>query len=392
MYTVRTYNHIAARGLERFPSDEFRLSAEGDDPHAILLRSHRLADTDLNPGLRAVARAGAGVNNVPVTRCTERGVVVFNTPGGNANSVKELVLAGLLLASRDVVGGIEFVRELAGVGGAAELDAMVEAEKKRFKGRELHGRSLGVVGLGAIGSMVARAALDLGMDVLGYDPAISVDAAWRLPAEVRRMENLASLFARSDYVTLHVPLLPDTRGMIDAQALAMFRPGSVLLNFAREPIVDPTALRAALDDGRLSRYVADFPVPELTSHPRVLLTPHLGASTDEAEENCAVMAADQLIDFLRTGNIRNSVNFPTVILEPAGGHRLAVTNRNVPGVLNRVTSVLAERQINVVDMINKSRDEVAYNLIDVVEALDTATVDELCDLEHVMNVRVFRMG
>jgi D-3-phosphoglycerate dehydrogenase len=391
MYTVRTFNQIAAKGLERFPADQFQLTSERDDPHAILLRSHKLAEADLNPGLRAVARAGAGVNNVPVEQCTARGVVVFNTPGANANSVKELVLAGLLLASRDVTGGISFVRELSGVVDEAELNALVEVEKKRFKGRELKGRSLGVVGLGAIGSMVARSALDLGMEVMGYDPAISVDAAWRLPAEVRRMENLPSLFARADYVTLHVPLQPDTEGMINETSLRMFRPGSVLLNFARQPIVDAAALRAALDDGRVARYIADFPVPELTSHPRVLLTPHLGASTDEAEENCAVMAADQLVEFLRTGNIRNSVNFPTVILEPAGGHRLAVTNRNVPGVLNQVTAVLAQRQINVVDMINKSRGDVAYNLIDVMDFLDQATVDELCGLEHVMNVRVFRI-
>lgn len=391
MYRIRTFNQIAPGGLERFPGEQFLVAPETDDPHAILLRSHKLTAADINPSLRAVARAGAGVNNVPVEACTASGVVVFNTPGANANSVKELVLTGLLLASRDVIGGIEFVRELTGITDDAELNARVEADKKRFKGRELKGRSLGVVGLGAIGSMVARSALDLGMEVLGYDPAISVDAAWRLPAEVQRMENLASLFARADYVTLHVPLLPDTEGMINQATLDMFRPGSVLLNFARQPIVDAAALRDALDSGRLGRYVADFPVPELTSHPRVLLTPHLGASTDEAEVNCAIMAAEQLVDFLRTGNIRNSVNFPTVILEPAGGHRLAVTNHNVPGVLNRVTAVLAERQINVVDMINKSRNDVAYNLIDVMEALDQPTLDALCAIEHVMNVREFRM-
>ncbi|MDZ7670738.1 MAG: 3-phosphoglycerate dehydrogenase family protein [Gammaproteobacteria bacterium] len=391
MYRIRTINQIAPGGLERFSGEQFLVAPDTDDPHAILLRSHKLTAADINPSLRAVARAGAGVNNVPVEACTESGVVVFNTPGANANSVKELVLTGLLLASRDVIGGIEFVRELTGITDDAELNARVEADKKRFKGRELKGRSLGVVGLGAIGSLVARSALDLGMEVLGYDPAISVDAAWRLPAEVQRMENLQSLFARADYVTLHVPLLPDTEGMINQATLDMFRPGSVLLNFARQPIVDAGALRDALDSGRLGRYVADFPVPELTSHPRVLLTPHLGASTDEAEENCAIMAAEQLVEFLRTGNIRNSVNFPTVILEPAGGHRLAVTNHNVPGVLNRVTAVLAERQINVVDMINKSRNGVAYNLIDVMEALDQPTLDALCAIEHVMNVREFRM-
>lgn len=391
MYRIRTFNQIAARGLERFPADQFEVSDEAGDPHAILLRSHKLDAADLSPGLRAVARAGAGVNNVPVEVCTEQGVVVFNTPGANANSVKELVLTALLLASRDVLGGIGFVRGLSGLHDEAELNSRVEAEKKRFKGRELKGRTLGVVGLGAIGSLVARSALDLGMDVLGYDPAISVDAAWRLPAEVQRMEGLPSLFARADYVTLHVPLLPDTEGMINESSLGMFRPGSVLLNFARQPIVDAGALKRALDDGRLARYVADFPVPELTDHPNVLLTPHLGASTAEAEENCAVMAADQLVDFLRTGNIRNSVNFPTVTLEPTAGHRLAVTNRNVPGVLNRVTSVLAERQINVMDMINKSRGEVAYNLIDVKDPLDQPTLDALCAVEHVMNVREFSM-
>ena len=391
IYKIRTFNQIAVKGLERFPRDRFEVSSDSADPHAILLRSYKLAAEDLEPGLRAVARAGAGVNNVPVEACTERGIVVFNTPGANANSVKELVLAALLLASRDVAGGISYVRSLAGVTDEAELNRMVEAEKKRFKGRELKGKQLGVVGLGAIGSLVARAALDLGMEVLGFDPAISVDAAWRLPAEVQRMENLPSLFARADYVTLHVPLLPETEGMINEESLRVFRPGSVLLNFARQPIVDASALRAALDDGRVARYIADFPVSSLLDHPAVLLTPHLGASTDEAEENCAVMAAEQLMAFLTTGNVRNSVNFPSVSLEPAGGFRLAVTNRNVPGMLNKITSVLADRQINVVDMINKSRDDVAYNLIDVVEELDQASIDEICGIDSVLNVREFCM-
>ncbi len=391
IYKVRTFNQIAVKGLERFPRDRFEVSSDSADPHAILLRSYKLAAEDLSPGLRAVARAGAGVNNVPVEVCTERGIVVFNTPGANANSVKELVLAALLLASRDVAGGIGYVRSLAGVTDEAELNRMVEAEKKRFKGRELKGKQLGVVGLGAIGSLVARAALDLGMEVLGFDPAISVDAAWRLPAEVQRMENLPSLFARADYVTLHVPLLPETEGMINEESLRVFRPGSVLLNFARQPIVDASALRAALDDGRVARYIADFPVSSLLDHPSVLLTPHLGASTDEAEENCAVMAAEQLMEFLTTGNVRNSVNFPSVSLEPAGGFRLAVTNRNVPGMLNQITSVLADRQINVVDMINKSRDDVAYNLIDVVAELDQVSIDEICGIDSVLNVREFRM-
>jgi D-3-phosphoglycerate dehydrogenase len=391
MYKVRTFNNIAVCGLERFSRESYEVGSEIADPHAILLRSHKLTEAELSPSLRAIARAGAGVNNVPVQACTEKGVVVFNTPGANANSVKELVLAALLISSRDVVGGIDFVSSLSGITDEAELNRLVEAEKKRFKGRELLGKSLGVVGLGAIGSLVARAALDLGMEVLGYDPAISVDAAWRLPSEVQRMENLPSLFARADYVTLHVPLLPATEGMINEESLRLFRPGSVLLNFARQPVVDSTALRAALDDGRVARYVADFPVPGLTDHPSVRLTPHLGASTEEAEENCAVMAANQLVHFLETGNIKNSVNFPAVNLEPTGGYRLAVTNRNVPGMLGQMTAVLAERNINVIDMLNKSRDDVAYNLIDVTEEPEQALIDDICAIEAVMNVREFEI-
>ncbi len=392
MYKIRTYNNIAERGLGRFSAEFFTVGAEVDDPHAMLLRSRKLKPDDLCASLRAVARAGAGVNNIPVEACTENGIVVFNTPGANANSVKELVLAALLITSRDVVGGIQFVSSLKGIADEVELNRLVESEKKRFKGRELRGKSLGVVGLGAIGSLVAQAALDLGMEVLGYDPAISVDAAWRLPSEVQRMENLPSLFSRSDYVTLHVPLMPETEGLINEESLRSFRPGSVLLNFAREPIVQNEALRAALDDGRVAGYIADFPVPGLTDHPRVRLTPHLGASTDEAEENCAVMAADQLVEFLSIGNIRNSVNFPAVSLEPTGGYRLAVTNFNVPGMLSQMMSVLADREINIVDMINKSRDTVAYNLIDIAEEAEPALIDAICAIDSVMNVREFQIS
>ena len=388
MYKIRTFNQISDRGLDRFAPDRYAVGSEIADPHGIMLRSHKLDVSELSASLRAVARAGAGVNNVPVEACTERGVVVFNTPGANANSVKELVLAALLITARDVVGGIQFVTTLADVKDAAELNRLVEAEKQRFKGRELYGKSLGVVGLGAIGSLVARAALDLGMDVIGFDPAISVDAAWRLPSEVERMENLPSLFARADFVSLHVPLLAETQGLINDESLGAFRPGSVLLNFARQPIVDTAALKRALDDGTVSCYIADFPVPGLTNHPKVRLTPHLGASTDEAEENCAVMAANQLISFLETGNIINSVNFPAVSLEASSGYRLAVTNQNVPGMLGQMTSVLAERGINVIDMLNKSRDDVAYNLLDVAEEPVPDLIDELCAIDSVINVRV----
>ena len=388
MYKIRLFNQIALRGLERFPRDRYEIGHDMPAPDGILLRSHKLKPGELEGNLRAVARAGAGVNNVPVDFCTEHGVVVFNTPGANANSVKELVLAALLVSSRDLIGGIAFVSSLAEIGEEARLDALVEAEKKKFKGRELQGKSLGVVGLGAIGSLVARAALDLGMGVLGYDPAISVESAWRLPSEVKRMENLPSLLAQSDYVTLHVPLLPETKALVSHEAFRSMRPGAVLLNFAREPIVDRKALKQALNDGTLASYIADFPVPGLGGHPRVRFTPHLGASTDEAEENCAVMAANQLVNFLETGNITNSVNFPAVSLELSEGYRLAVSNRNVPGMLGQMTSVLADRGINVIDMINKSRGGVAYNLLDLQDEPTPGLVGELSAIDTVINVRV----
>ncbi len=388
MFNIRTFNAIAARGLERFDTAQYAVSADSAEPHGIMLRSHKLAPEEIPASVQAVARAGAGVNNIPLDHCTERGIVVFNTPGANANSVKELVLTALLLASRDVFGGIQFVNTLAGSTDEAALNKTVEAEKKRFKGRELAGRALGVVGLGAIGSMVARAALDLGMEVLGYDPAISVDAAWRLPSEVQRMENLPALFSRADYVTLHVPLLPETEGMINAESLSVFRPGSVLLNFAREPIVDSAALKSALESGHVGKYVADFPVPGLIGHPNVLLTPHLGASTAEAEENCAVMAANQLVNFLETGSIANSVNFPTVNLEASSGHRLAIVNRNVPGMLGKMTTLLAQQDINVVDMLNKSRDGIAYNLIDLGAEPDSTLLEAIRSVQDVISVRV----
>lgn len=390
MYNIRTYNAIARAGLDRFNADEYNVSAEIESPDAMLLRSHKLTADDLNDGLYAVARAGAGVNNVPVEACSDKGVVVFNTPGANANSVKELVITALLLASRDVFGGINYVRSLAEISDEAELNRLVEAEKKRFKGSELIGKSLGVVGLGAIGSMVARAGLDMGMNVLGYDPALSVEAAWRVPSEVERKENLQALFAQADYVTLHVPLLPATEGMINAESIGAFKPGSILLNFARQPIVDSDALAAALATGQVGKYIADFPVPGLIEHENVMLTPHLGASTAEAEENCAVMAVDQLMRFLQTGSIVNSVNFPAVALERVDGYRLAVTNKNVPGMLGQMTTVLAERNINVIDLINKSRDDLAYNLIDLAEAPDEGLLDAIRSIESVIGVRVLR--
>lgn len=389
MYRVRTYNQIAAKGLARFPTDGFAVGPTVASPHAVLLRSHKLTAGDLAAGLCAVARAGAGVNNVPVEVCSRRGIVVFNTPGGNANSVKELVLAALLLVSRDVLGGLGYVRSLGNVADDDELRQLVEKEKRRFKGHEVAGRALGIVGLGAVGSRVARAALNLGMDVLGYDPALSVEAAWRLPSEVRRMANLPALLARSDYVTLHVPALAETQGMIDRPALAHCRPGAVLLNFARQEIVDESAVAAALDGGRLRAYLADFPSVALANRPDVHAMPHLGASTSEAEENCAVMAAEQLVGFLRDGNIHNAVNFPPVVLEPGGGHRIGVANANVPGMLGQLMSVLAAADINVIDMLNKSKGDLAYNLIDLDTPPGPALLRRIEAIDEVLSVRVF---
>ncbi len=336
----------------------------------------------------AVARAGAGYNNIPLKECNERGVVVFNTPGANANSVKELVLTSLLVSARDIVGGISYVNSLTPDLSAHELNQMVEREKKMFKGHELKGKKLGVVGLGAIGSMVARTGLDMGMGVVGFDPALSVEAAWRIPAEVKRKSTLVELFSESDFISLHVPLIEETRSLVDKKMLLAAKKDAVILNFAREPIVDNQAIVEAIDNGSIQRYVSDFPVPDLVGHERVIFTPHLGASTSEAEENCAIMAADQLVDFLETGNIINSVNFPTVAMGARRGTRLALVNKNVPGMLGQITSLLAAKDVNVADLINKSREELAYNLIDIERDPDEELLSSLRSLENVMSVRV----
>ena len=389
MYRVRTHNQIAPSGLQRLAGQGFEVGPEVAEPHALLLRSHRLAPADIPEGVSAVARAGAGVNNVPVAECTRRGIVVFNTPGANANSVKELVLAALLLSSRDVLGGLDFVRSLDAPANEEALARQVEAEKRRFQGREVAGKALGIVGLGAIGSRVARAALHLGMDVLGYDPGLSVEAAWRLPSDVRRMDNLPALLARSDYVTLHIPALAENARLFDAALLGKCRPGAVLLNFARQEVVDEAAVKDALAAQRLRAYFSDFPSTALAGVAGVYATPHLGASTSEAEENCAVMAAEQLAAFLRRGTVRNSVNFPTVALEPAGGYRIGVTNRNVAGMLGQLMAVFADAKINVIDMINKSQGDVAYNLVDLDTPLDPASLRRIEAIDEVLGVYTF---
>lgn len=387
MYKIKTFNAISQRGLERFSETHYQVSDNAVDESAILLRSHKLEMASITSSVKAVARAGAGVNNVPVNECTDQGIVVFNTPGANANAVKELVVCALLLASRGIVQGINFASSQAQIQDYAELAKLMEQEKKQFKGSEISGKTLGVVGLGAIGSMVAKTAIDLGMDVLGYDPALSVEAAWRLPSEVKHISNLSTLMAKSDFVTLHLPVLDSTRGLINSDMFEAMKPGACLLNFARDEIVDADALVKALAADVMGKYISDFPRPELMANKKVITMPHLGASTREAEENCAVMAADQLMDFLENGNIKNSVNFPNLSLDRAMNSqpntRLAISNRNVPKMLGQILSVLADQNINVLDMMNKSRGEIAYNLIDLESAPSDkaiAAIDSIADV------------
>jgi len=389
MYKVRTYNKIALSGLDRFPRQAYEVGSDIAHPDAFLLRSQKLQGIEVPQSLLAVARAGAGVNNVPVAEYGKLGIVVFNTPGANANAVKELVMAGMLLSSRAIVDSMNFVQSLADLKDPAEMSPRVEKEKSRFAGNELKGKTLGIVGLGAIGSMVAEMALAMGMKVVGFDPVLSIDAAWRLSNEVSRMENLQSLLARSDYVSMHVPAVDGTRHMINNDTLAAIKPGAVLLNFARDTIVDAAAVLESLAAGKLGKYVCDFPEPSLLGNPQIIALPHIGASTEESEENCAVMAANQLVDYLENGNIENSVNFPKISMERSPGTaRIIFSNDNVPGVLGQVLSVLAENKVNVVDMVNKSRAELAFNIVDVETLPGDDVLRAIAKVEHVIRIRV----
>ena len=386
MYRVRIYNQIAKKGLDTFDSKDVVVAKALDHPQAILLRSHKLQTEEIEPSVLAIARAGAGINNIPLSYCTEQGIVVFNTPGANANSVKELVLAALLLSSRDVIGGVNFVSNI-NENDAEQFDYVVESNKKQFKGKELSKRTLGIIGLGSIGSAVAKAALDLGMKVVGYDPALSIEAAWSLPSQVKRMDQLDSLYEVSDYVTLHVPVLPQTRNLINTESFKHFQRGTALLNFSRGEIVNDASVLEALSSELLSYYFTDFPDRIFMGNSRVYATPHLGASTMEAEENCAVMAAEQLDEFIRFGNIKNSVNFPDVRLDSNAQYRIAVANRNVPGLLGELMSVLADKNINVIDMINKSRGDVAYNLIDIDAKPTIGLIETINSIKDILSLR-----
>ena len=389
-FKVKTHNAIADTGLTRLKDGNFSVSDSEKDPDAIILRSYKLPVEELNDSLKAVARAGAGYNNVPVDECSEKGVVVFNTPGANANAVKEIVLAGLLMSSRGIYAGANFVNKIDGVD-SADLKAHIESGKKDFKGRELKGAMLGVVGMGAIGAQVAGMGVFLEMEVIGYDPAITVEAAWKLPNNVKRTDNLKNILANSDYVTLHVPAVEATRNLIDKSMLEACKPGLKLINFARDEIVDSSAVIGALDSGQLGAYVTDFADLTLIERAKkfgdVIILPHIGASTRQAEENCSVMAADQLKDYLENGNIKNSVNFPELIEERQSDFRLTLSNKNVAGMIGKITTILAENNINIVEMINKSRDEIAYNVIDLESEPSKKVIADLEALENVINVR-----
>ena len=388
MFNIRTYNAISSKGLSRFSADNYTVSSESAAPEGVLLRSQKLHNEVLPESVLAVARAGAGTNNIPTDSYTEQGIVVFNTPGANANAVKELIVAGLLLGSRDIYGGMNYVQELDHMDDSGEMGKLLEKEKKRFAGSEITGKTLGVVGLGAIGSIIANLALDLGMNVIGYDPAISVEAAWQLSSRVERMDNLEALLGRADFITLHVPAIPATKNLINKDTLSLMKRSTKILNFAREEIVSTDDMVAALDKGTIAGYISDFPAPALLGRNDVLLMPHIGASTEEAEENCAVMAADQLMDYLENGNIRNSVNYPPTKMARNGGVRITFTNSNVPKVLGSVLSVLADAELNVVDMVNKSRGDIAYNIIDVGGDLSPSIEAAIVAVEGVVRVRI----
>ncbi len=385
MFKIQTLNNISKNGLSRLPAGLYSIANEVAEPDAILVRSADMHGKPIPASVSAIARAGAGTNNIPVAELSKRGVPVFNAPGANANAVKELVVAGMLLAARNIGEALAFVREL---GPDADIHHRIEAEKKRFVGSELAGKTLGVIGLGAIGVKVANAALALGMRVFGFDPHMTVDGAWQLDSSVIKAGSLNELYAAADYVSFHVPLNEATRGIFGAQALDVARAGIVLLNFARDGIVDAATLAKGLEDGRIGRYVTDFPSKALLGNPRVIGLPHLGASTGEAEENCALMVVDQLRDFLENGNVHNSVNFPSTRMARAGSARICVANQNRPNMIGQLSHVLGEAGVNIAQMHNASRGELAYSLIDVDSPTSESLVRAIAAIDGILSVRV----
>ena len=390
-YTVKPMSNIAQVGLDELVGTECNVHEGLESPDGILVRSTKLSKEVINDNLKAISRAGAGVNNIPVEDCTEKGVVVFNTPGANANAVKELVLAGLMLSSRNIFQSIDFVNNLSAMKDMEELEPFLESNKKQFKGSELAGSTLGVVGLGAIGSKVARMGVALDMHVIGYDPALSVEAAWRLPSQVSPADSIEDLFKHSKYISIHIPALSTTEGIINKD---LFKRASELslLNFARHEVVNTSDVLEYLSTGNLKNFITDFPTPELISRANskgdVVLLPHIGASTKQAEENCAVMAVNQIKEFLQTGNIKNSVNFPDVHLMRTTEYRISITNRNVPAMIGQITTALGELNLNIAEMTNVSKGEIAYNLIDIENRVDEESLNSLRKIENVINVRL----
>ena len=384
-YRILTLNQISPQGLRRFPGDRYTVGGAVDVPDAVIVRSHDMHAMTIPATVKAIGRAGAGTNNIPVTKMSERGVPVFNAPGANANAVKELVLTAMLMAARNVVPALSYVSTLD--AGDSELETRIEAGKQKFAGFELPSRTLGIIGLGAIGSLVADTAIKLGMKVVGFDPEITVDAAWRLPSSVRKAHSIEDVLRNADFVSLHVPLLPVTRNLIDEKRLASAKAGMVLLNFARDAVVDDSAVRGALRSGRIKYYLCDFPSAALLGEPGVVALPHLGASTAEAEDNCAAMVVDEVRAYLEHGTIENAVNFPNVEMSRESPHRVAIANANVPNMLGQISSTMARSGLNIHNMVNKSRGEMAYTLVDVDSPVDDAVVRAIAAIPGVLSVR-----
>jgi D-3-phosphoglycerate dehydrogenase len=385
MFNIRTYNNISDQGLSRLPEDTYTISDDNDNPDAIILRSAKLHDIEIPDSLRAVGRAGAGTNNVPVDRMSEQGIVVFNAPGANANAVKELVIVGMLLACRNIVQAWEYAANVQGT--EEEQNKAVEDGKKKFVGYELPGRTLGVIGLGAIGAQIANAAIDLGMRVIGFDPTISVKSAWKLSSDVQEMESVEELLKQSDFISFHVPLIDTTKNLLNAERIAMMKEGAVVLNFARNGIVNDDDVLSAIEKGKIHAYVSDFPSEKLKNKKNVIALPHLGASTGEAEDNCAIMVADQIKDFLENGNIKNSVNFPGIKLPRAGEARLAIANKNMPDMLGQISHILGQAGSNIQHMRNESWNGLAYTLIDLDVSISADVLNQIKSIEGVLSTR-----
>ncbi|MBQ7501016.1 MAG: phosphoglycerate dehydrogenase [Clostridia bacterium] len=385
MKNIKLLNKISKAGTDLFNKDLYNVSEDVENPDGIMVRSAVMHDMEFGSNLRAIARAGAGVNNIPLDRCAEAGIVVFNTPGANANGVKELTLAALLLASRDIVAGVQWAESLKGQEGVAKL---VEKGKSKFAGHEIAGKTLGVIGLGAIGGMVANTAVRLGMKVMGYDPYVSVDAAWSLSHHVAKATSYDDIYKNSDYITIHVPSTPETKGMICAEKFAMMKDGVRIINLARADLVNSDDIKAAIADGKVARYVTDFPTDEMIGVEHVITIPHLGASTEESEDNCAAMAATELMEFLENGNIKNSVNFPNVIVPHTGDARICVLHKNVPSMLSQITKLISDGNVNIENLVNRSRGDYAYTLVEVKGSVPANIPDEITAMENVIRVNV----